>query len=151
MTRAKAKAAGTVDEEPKESCDRYAPFSKLPVPGTPPEPLREGAGRAELKRVTPDFDVRLTAGEFMWLWRLVEAKGVQHMGSRTLAQMVPEQLTVTYGAVHAFRQAAGTIVDIEPELVPAPAPVKKLFGSPARAASKPKPGPVKTGGLFFKK
>lgn len=113
---------------------------KLPVPGTPPEPLRNGEGVSELSREVPAFTVRLNAGEFMWLWRMVEAKAILHYNNPSTKLMVPQQVKVALGAVRAFRQAAGTIMETEPmpprlkifgKIPPkktTTAPTKKLFG-----------------------
>lgn len=54
--------------------------------------------------------VSLDAAVFDWLWRLVEAKYVQHNG-----HSIPEQVEVAKRAVISFREAAGTLGPAAPK------------------------------------
>lgn len=95
-------------ERPK--IDKYLPYSKLPIEGLPPEPLEQYGGKAELEGSEyPHYFVELTAPQFIYMWRMAEAKAYQHWSSDHMQKTLPSQVTVSLGTAQAFRLAAGTV------------------------------------------
>jgi hypothetical protein len=80
------------------------------IGGSGPPPIRNGTGKIHLGIEEPYRLVNLDAAVFDWLWRIAEAKYVQHQGNLTHA----EAAEVAKRAVIAFREAAGTLGPVSP-------------------------------------
>jgi hypothetical protein len=90
--------------------DRYAPYSKLPIEGTPPEPLPQYGGADELNGpLNPEYTLTLDAATFMWVWRLLEAKAYQHWSNEHTRKTLPGQVRVALAAAEACRRAHGSV------------------------------------------
>jgi hypothetical protein len=96
-------------EEPAVRYEQKHPAIKLPIPGEPPPLLSNYEGKKELLRTVPTYTIELDYASFMWLWRIVEAKALQHHTSATTRQHSPEMVEVSLRTVSAFR-AATTIL-----------------------------------------
>lgn len=110
-------------------------LTPVPINGAGPQPIPTGRGREYLLREEPYYDVRLDAGTFDWLWRLVEARALQHQNKAATSSLLPEVVTVSRKAVIAFREAAGSITpatdtDTATPLVPTRSKRRKLVRVP---------------------
>lgn len=90
---------------------KIVPPVKLPVPGDPPHPLREGEGEAELSIFYPQYTVTLDAGVFMWIWRIVENKALLMFTNPAMVKLFPNAVGVGLRAVESFRRASGQTIE----------------------------------------
>jgi hypothetical protein len=78
------------------------------IGGSGPPPIPTGTGKWHLEKDPDPFTlVNLDAAVFDWLWRIVEAKYIQHRSASNHA----EAAEVAKRAVIAFREAAGTLAE----------------------------------------